>query len=105
MRNAIFLIMEKTMLTHPLHILKAGLIVCVLSNVALAESRPEPDAALADTWWPPQRNVWTPIGWPNHLFRFNVIYNGTVVAQPHVFKSRPTTSTPMVSARLASSSK
>ena len=42
----------------------------------------EPDAATAALWWPPQRNVWTPIGWKDHLFRFNVLYNGTVIAQP-----------------------
>ena len=43
----------------------------------------EPDAALAAGWWPAQRNVWTPVGWKDHLFRFNVLYNGTVIAQPH----------------------
>ena len=43
----------------------------------------EPDAALAACWWQPQRNVWTPLGWKDHLFRFNVLYNGTVIAQPH----------------------
>ncbi len=48
-----------------------------------AESPPEPDAELADAWWPQHRNVWTPIGWKDHLFRFNVLYNGTVIAQPH----------------------
>ncbi|MCK4966911.1 hypothetical protein KAS50_07760, partial [bacterium] len=37
----------------------------------------EPDAELASLWWPPHRNVWTPIGWKDHLFRFNVFYNGT----------------------------
>ena len=42
----------------------------------------EPDAALAAGWWPAQRNVWTPVGWKDHLFRFNVLYNGTVIAQP-----------------------
>ncbi len=62
-----------------------------LSSLALAEAGPEPNAALADTWWPPQRNVWTPIGWPNHLFRFNVIYNGTVVAQPYPYEPREVT--------------
>ncbi len=47
-------------------------------------SEPEPNTRLAAQWWPPQRNVWTPIGWKDHLFRFDVIFNGTVVAQPHV---------------------
>lgn len=42
----------------------------------------EPTAELAALWWPPLKNVWTPIGWKNHLFRFNVVYNGTIVAKP-----------------------
>ena len=50
---------------------------------AATESPAEPDAALAALWWQPQRNVWTPVGWKDHLFRFNVLYNGTVIAQPH----------------------
>ena len=59
-----------------------------LGGADVATGRPEPNAAIATTWWPPQRNVWTPIGWKDHLFRFNVVYNGTVVAQPHVRKSK-----------------
>ncbi|WP_152366005.1 hypothetical protein [Microlunatus speluncae] len=42
----------------------------------------EPDARSAATWWPPQRQVWTPIGWKGHLFRFNVFYNGLLMAEP-----------------------
>ncbi len=79
------------MSTHGLRLLTAYIIFCGLLSPVLAEAPPEPSAELAATWWPPQRNVWTPIGWPNHLFRFNVVYDGTVVAQPHVFKSRATT--------------
>ncbi len=43
----------------------------------------EPNSEIAATWWPPLRNVWTPIGWKSHPFRFCVIYNGTLVANPH----------------------
>ena len=43
----------------------------------------EPNAETAATWWPPLRNVWTPVGWKSHPFRFAVLYNGTVVADPH----------------------
>ncbi|GAA0592735.1 hypothetical protein GCM10009534_28810 [Kribbella sandramycini] len=42
----------------------------------------EPDVELAKLWWPNPRNVWTPIGWKDHLFRFNVTYNGSVVGAP-----------------------
>jgi acetyl esterase/lipase len=27
---------------------------------------------------------WTPIGWRNHLFRYNVLFNGAVVAEPRL---------------------
>ncbi len=42
----------------------------------------EPNVELAKLWWPDQRNVWTPIGWKDHFFRFNVLYNGTIVSEP-----------------------
>ena len=29
--------------------------------------------------WPPQKNVWTPIGWKDHLFRFQVVYNSHLI--------------------------
>ncbi|TDC51767.1 hypothetical protein E1212_11220 [Jiangella ureilytica] len=44
----------------------------------------EPTAEQARTWWTPQRQVWTPVGWKGHLFRFDVFYNGTTVCQPAV---------------------
>jgi len=33
-------------------------------------------------WWPDLRNIWAPIGWKDHLFRFSVLWNGTVLAHP-----------------------
>ncbi|SHG69293.1 hypothetical protein [Streptoalloteichus hindustanus] len=42
----------------------------------------EPNAALAALWWGDQRQVWTPVGWKDHLFRFNVLYDGTVLCEP-----------------------
>jgi hypothetical protein len=42
----------------------------------------EPDLAAARTWWPAQRQEWTPIGWKGHLFRFNVFYNGMLMCEP-----------------------
>ena len=42
----------------------------------------EPDLDVARAWWPNPRNVTHPIGWKDHLFRFNVLYNGTVIAAP-----------------------
>jgi len=48
-----------------------------------ADSTPEPDVLTARSWWPAQQNVWTPVGWKDHLFRFNVLYNGALIAHPH----------------------
>ena len=70
----------------------ASLVPCVLVAGAFGDDRPEPTAELAALWWPPMENVWTPIGWKDHLFRFNVLYNGTVLAQPHVFGSKKASS-------------
>lgn len=42
----------------------------------------EPDVQTAARWWPPLTNVYTPVGWKNHLFRFNVYYNGVIMANP-----------------------
>ena len=44
----------------------------------------EPNADIACNWWPDITNVWTPIGWPSHLFRFNVVYDGAIIAHPVV---------------------
>ncbi|NLE60250.1 MAG: hypothetical protein GX616_18020, partial [Planctomycetes bacterium] len=52
------------------------------AQVAVAESDPEPDVTIASAWWPPMENVYTPVGWKNHLFRFNVYYNGMIMANP-----------------------
>lgn len=43
---------------------------------------PEADCEQARLWWPDQRNVWTPVGWKDHYFRFNVLYNGTIICEP-----------------------
>lgn len=36
----------------------------------------------ASTWWSDARDHWTPIGWKHHFFRFNVLFNGTILAEP-----------------------
>jgi hypothetical protein len=44
----------------------------------------EPNVEKAMTWWDRQRQVWTPVGWKAHLFRFDVFYNGAMVCHPYV---------------------
>src|SRR5688500_13235283 len=42
----------------------------------------EPTVQTALHWWTPQQNVWTPIGWKEHLHRFQVVYNGHLLVTP-----------------------
>ena len=42
----------------------------------------EPNFASACEWWPDLPDIWTPIGWKDHLFRFNVLWDGTILACP-----------------------
>src|SRR5689334_14990851 len=42
----------------------------------------EPNYALASGWWTDLWNIWTPVGWKDHLYRFNVLWNGTILAKP-----------------------
>lgn len=43
----------------------------------------EPNYSNMAALWPEMPNVWTPVGWIDHLFRFNVVYTGLIVAEPH----------------------
>lgn len=44
----------------------------------------EPDYRTANIWWSELPKKWTPVGWKDHLFRYNVLFNGAIVAEPHV---------------------
>ncbi len=44
----------------------------------------EPDFELASEWWADLWNIWTPVGWKDHPHRFNVLWNGTVLAKPNM---------------------
>jgi hypothetical protein len=43
---------------------------------------PEPNYREACAWWPDITDYVTPVGWKDHMFRFNVLFNGTILAQP-----------------------
>lgn len=51
-------------------------------QVSRAAESAEPCAETARQWWPPLTNAYTPVGWKNHVFRFNVFYNGMVLGDP-----------------------
>jgi hypothetical protein len=54
----------------------------LLAGAVPAGAEPEPDAAAACQWWPDLKDIWTPVGWKNHLFRYNIFYNGIIDAHP-----------------------
>ena len=70
-------------------------VAAFLSGVALAVSMGraaqepggadlEPTYRSACQWWSELPKKWTPVGWRNHLFRYDVLFNGAVVAEPHM---------------------
>src|SRR5215208_1532394 len=42
----------------------------------------EPNIEVASRWWSELTNVITPVGWRDHLHRFNILYDGTILARP-----------------------
>lgn len=42
----------------------------------------EPNLKTAEQWWPDLSDHWTPVGWKHHRFRYNVFFNGTLLADP-----------------------
>ena len=70
---------------HPLfkRLFSFNVLLCTFATPAVAEpALPEPNVEIASQWWPQLENVYSPIGWKNHLFRFNVFYNGMIMAKP-----------------------
>jgi hypothetical protein len=55
----------------------------------LTPTDPEPNVNLAKHWWPAARQVWTPLGWKGHLFRFNAFYDGTMICEPGAVLAGP----------------
>jgi len=47
-----------------------------------SETAAEPNLEIACQWWRDLENIWTPIGWKDHAFRFNVLFDGTLLAVP-----------------------
>ena len=65
----------------------SGLVLA--ANMGRAEEQPgdvgsEPTYRIACQWWTELSKKWTPVGWRNHLFRYNVLFNGAVVAEPQM---------------------
>ncbi len=39
----------------------------------------EPNINIARQWWTEMPNKWTVVGWKDHILRFNVVHNGTII--------------------------
>jgi hypothetical protein len=68
---------------HPAALTFAALIL--LSNITYSHEQTcatEPNVEIASRWWPEMPNVYSPVGWKNHLFRFTILYSGAIVAEP-----------------------
>lgn len=48
------------------------------------ETAVEPTFESASQSWTDIPNIWTPLGWKDHLFRFNVLWNGALYALPNL---------------------
>lgn len=44
----------------------------------------EPTLEEAVNYWPDMENIYTPVGWPDHMHRFNVLWNGAILAKPNL---------------------
>lgn len=68
-----------------LALLAAGCILISCQPIANAEkaheSQPvnETNIEIAKTWWPELVSKWTAVGWKDHLMRFSVLHNGTIM--------------------------
>src|SRR5687768_14185865 len=60
----------------------AAFVAPLTLSAAAPQQAEEPNVVTALRWWTPQQNVWTPIGWKEHLFRFQVVYNGHLLVTP-----------------------
>lgn len=49
-----------------------------------SQAKSVPDFKTACQWWSDLPNIWTPIGWKDHLYKFNVLWNGTILAEPNI---------------------
>ena len=58
--------------------------ICYPADLPNKESALEPNFRIAAGWWSELPKKWTPIGWKNHLFRYNVLFNGALVAEPNM---------------------
>jgi hypothetical protein len=71
------------------YVIPVAMTICAMSAWAdeprtVAEWNAEAVASL----WPEMENTWVPIGWKDHPLRFNVLYNGTMIAQPVRYPAR-----------------
>ena len=58
------------------------LVLALALPVSGQETWSEPNVEVAKGWWPDLVSTWTPVGWPDHYFKYSVFYNGAIVLDP-----------------------
>ncbi len=58
-------------------VLFQALVICLGSDGS-APAGVEPDLKTACSWWRDMENIWTAVGWKDHIYRFNVWFDGTI---------------------------
>ncbi|MFB3902444.1 MAG: hypothetical protein ACE15E_03260 [Acidobacteriota bacterium] len=59
--------------------------VCALCLAGVGQ---EPNLQTATSWWRDMENIWTAVGWKDHIYRFNVWFDGTISAVMSRHKDR-----------------
>ena len=61
----------------------AGAAILLLGIAATCRAAAEePNYRTAAGWWKELPKKWTPVGWKNHLLRYDVLFNGAIVSKP-----------------------
>ena len=61
----------------------AGAAILLLGIAATRRAAAEePNYRTAAGWWKELPKKWTPVGWKNHLLRYDVLFNGAIVSKP-----------------------
>ena len=63
-------------------LLLAAAVICLGQPLQMKAQVGEPDVEVAKGWWPDMTGTWTPVGWPDHYFKYSVFYNGTILITP-----------------------
>src|SRR5215510_9938428 len=62
--------------------MRISILAGVIRSIAISVQADEPNVETATKWWPELTYAITPVGWRDHFHRFNIVYQGTIIARP-----------------------